>query len=75
MSFADWARPPDSNTGPVLLIEIQRTPIFETHFRNCSQVGTIDAIVANDEDGTALVLCDGPAEPWSTLWPKLRRYY
>jgi 4-amino-4-deoxy-L-arabinose transferase-like glycosyltransferase len=75
MSFADWARPPDSNTGPVLLIEIERTPIFETHFRNCSQVGTIDAIVSNDEDGTALVLCDGPAEPWSTLWPKLRRYY
>jgi 4-amino-4-deoxy-L-arabinose transferase-like glycosyltransferase len=75
MSFADWDRPPDSNTGPVLLVEIERTPSFETYFRDCSQVGTIDNIVSNDEDGTALVLCSAPTEPWSTLWPKLRRYY
>jgi 4-amino-4-deoxy-L-arabinose transferase-like glycosyltransferase len=75
MSFADWDRPPDSKTGPVLLVEIERTPSFEANFRSCSQVGTIDNIVSNDEDGTALVLCDGPTEPWSTLWPKLRRYY
>ncbi len=75
MSFADWDRPPDTKTGPVLLVEIERTPSFEANFRSCSQVGTIDNIVSNDEDGTALVLCDGPTEPWSTLWPKLRRYY
>jgi 4-amino-4-deoxy-L-arabinose transferase-like glycosyltransferase len=75
MSFADWNRPPDTNTGPVLLVELARTPIFESHFHNCNQVGTINAIVSNDEDGTALVLCDAPAEPWSTLWPKLRQYY
>ena len=75
MSFADWGRPPDSNTGPVLLVEIERTPSFEANFRDCSQVGTIDNIVSNDEDGTALVLCSAPTEPWSTLWPKLRRYY
>jgi 4-amino-4-deoxy-L-arabinose transferase-like glycosyltransferase len=75
MSFADWDRPPDSNTGPVLLVEIERTPTFEAHFRNCTQVGTVHNIVSNDEDGTALVLCEGPVEPWSTLWPKLRRYY
>lgn len=75
MSFADWARPPDSNTGPVLLIELDRTPRFETYFRNCTQVGKIDSIVSNDEDGTALVLCDGPTEPWSTLWPKVRQFY
>jgi 4-amino-4-deoxy-L-arabinose transferase-like glycosyltransferase len=75
MSFADWARPPDTNTGPVLLVEQNRTPSLEQHFRDCSQVGTIDNIVSNDEDGTALVLCAGTTEPWSTLWPKLRRYY
>ena len=75
MSFADWDRPPDSNTGPVLLVEIERTPSFEANFRDCSQVGTIDNIVSNDEDGTALVLCSAPTEAWSTLWPKLRRYY
>ncbi|MGW7681803.1 ArnT family glycosyltransferase [Kribbella sp. NPDC054772] len=75
MSFADWAQPPDSNTGPVLLVELERTPIFESHFRNCEQVGTVDSIVSNDEDGTALVLCEQPAEPWSTLWPKIRQFY
>ena len=75
MSFADWDRPPDTNTGPVVLVEIERTPIFESHFRNCSRVGTVDNIVSNDEGGAPIMLCDGPAEPWSTLWPKLRRYY
>ena len=75
MSFADWGGPPDTNTGPVLLVESGRTPSFENHFRNCSEVGTVDNIVSNDEDGTALVLCDGTVEPWSALWPQLRRYY
>ena len=75
MSFADWERPPDSNTGPVLLVEQERTPTYEAHFRDCEQVATIDNIVSNDEDGTALVLCDSPGAPWSTLWPDLRRYY
>ncbi|TCO18051.1 4-amino-4-deoxy-L-arabinose transferase-like glycosyltransferase [Kribbella steppae] len=75
MSFADWDRPPDTQTGPVLLVEIERSPAFEAQFRGCEQVATIDNIVSNDEDGAALVRCDSPAEPWSTLWPKLRRYY
>jgi hypothetical protein len=75
MSFADWNRPPDTNTGPVLLVEIERMSILESHFTSCRQVGAIDNIVDNDEDGAALVLCEAPAEPWSTLWPKLRHYY
>ncbi|MEI8406375.1 MULTISPECIES: ArnT family glycosyltransferase [unclassified Kribbella] len=75
MSFADWERPADTQTGPVLLVGMGRTPSFEAYFRDCEQVGTIDNIVSNDEDGTMLVRCDSPAEPWSTLWPKLRRYY
>lgn len=77
MSFADWERPPDSQDGPVLLVEVERTPRYEAHFRNCEQVGTVDngRDVDNEEQGTAIVLCAGPVEPWSTLWPKLRRYY
>lgn len=75
MSFWTWSRPPDTNTGPVLLVELERTPIFESHFHNCTQIGTINSPVSNDEDGTALVLCTTPAEPWPTLWPKLRQYY
>ncbi|HEY3562750.1 MAG TPA: glycosyltransferase family 39 protein [Kribbella sp.] len=75
MSFWEWARPPDTNTGPVLIVELERTPIFESYFRDCNQVGTVNSIVSNDEDGTALVLCAAPAEPWSTLWPKIRQFY
>ncbi|WP_406055734.1 ArnT family glycosyltransferase [Kribbella sp. NBC_00889] len=75
MSFADWERPPDSNTGPVVLVEQERSPTFEALFRDCEQVGTVENIVSNDEDGTALVLCDSPGAPWSTLWPDLRHYY
>ncbi|TCC01306.1 ArnT family glycosyltransferase [Kribbella soli] len=75
MSFWDWSQPPDTNTGPVLLVEIERNPGLESHFRDCNQVGTVDSIVSNDEDGTALVLCAGAAEPWSTLWPKIRQFY
>jgi len=75
MSFADWERPADTQTGPVLLVEIERIPSLEAHFRGCEQVGAIDNIVSNDEDGAPLVRCGSPAEPWSTLWPKLRHYY
>jgi 4-amino-4-deoxy-L-arabinose transferase-like glycosyltransferase len=75
MSFWDWDRPPDTNTGPVLLVQIERSADLESHFEDCRQVATVDSLVANDEDGTALVLCSAPAEPWSTLWPKLRRFY
>ncbi|MGW6196450.1 ArnT family glycosyltransferase [Kribbella sp. NPDC055110] len=75
MSFWDWARPPDTNTGAVLLVEIERNRGFESYFKDCNQVGTVDSIVSNDEDGTALVLCAGPADAWSTLWPKIRQFY
>ncbi|TDD21855.1 glycosyltransferase family 39 protein [Kribbella turkmenica] len=75
MSFADWERPQDTQTGPVLLVGIERSPALEAQFRNCTAVGRIDNFVDNDEDGAALVRCDSPAEPWSALWPKLRRYY
>ncbi|HZX07318.1 ArnT family glycosyltransferase [Kribbella sp.] len=75
MSFWEWSRPPETSTGPVLLVELERTPIFEKYFRDCHQVGVVHSIVANDEDGTALVLCAGPASPWSEVWPKIRQYY
>ncbi|MET7284030.1 glycosyltransferase family 39 protein [Kribbella sp. NPDC005582] len=75
MSFADWEHPSDTATGPVLLIQQERTPSFESHFPNCHQLTTVQNPTPNEEDGTALVLCDAPTTPWSTLWPTLRRYY
>jgi 4-amino-4-deoxy-L-arabinose transferase-like glycosyltransferase len=77
MSFADFATPPDAQSGPVLLIEQSPTPYYESRFGTCTQVGKVDngKGVDNEEQGTHLTLCTGPTKPWSTLWPELRRYY
>ncbi|MFB6723306.1 ArnT family glycosyltransferase [Kribbella sp. NPDC056345] len=75
MSFADWERPADTATGPVLLLQIERSPALESHFPNCHQLTTLQNPVTNDEHGTTLVRCNAPTTPWSTLWPQLRRYY
>ncbi|TDU84512.1 dolichyl-phosphate-mannose-protein mannosyltransferase [Kribbella voronezhensis] len=77
MSFIDWGPPPNTQTGPVLLIEQEPTQYYESRFGTCHQVGTVNTghSVDNEEQGTHLTLCTGPTQPWSTLWPSLRRYY
>ncbi|HEU4946295.1 MAG TPA: glycosyltransferase family 39 protein [Kribbella sp.] len=77
MSFADWGAPPDSQDGPVLLVEQERSERYESHFSSCRQVGEVDNRhgVDNEEQGAAIVLCSGPAKSWSALWPELRRFY
>lgn len=77
MSFADWNPPADSQDGPVLLVEQGRNEQHESHFSDCRQVGKVDngMGVDNEEQGAAIVLCSGTTQPWSSLWPNLRRYY
>jgi 4-amino-4-deoxy-L-arabinose transferase-like glycosyltransferase len=77
MSFYDWGPPPDTQTGPVLLVEQEPTPYYESRLGTCHQIGTVNTghSVDNEEQGAHLTLCTGPTEPWSTLWPSLRRYY
>jgi hypothetical protein len=29
----------------------------------------------NEEHGTRIWLCEGPAHAWSIIWPTLRHYY
>ncbi|MEU0186258.1 glycosyltransferase family 39 protein [Streptomyces sp. NPDC006207] len=77
MSFAAWGPPPDSATGPVLLVRQEDADGVERHFAGCRQVGRVDngQHVDNEEQHAAIVLCTGPDEPWSRLWPSLRHYY
>jgi 4-amino-4-deoxy-L-arabinose transferase-like glycosyltransferase len=77
MSFADWGPPPDSATGPVLLVRQEDSGGVERHFTGCRRVGRVDngQDVDNEEQHAAIVLCTGPNEPWSQLWPALRHYY
>lgn len=77
MSFWDWGPPPESATGPVLLVHVREAAAVEDYFTGCRQVGEIDNghDLENDEQGALLVLCDGPRESWSQVWPELRHFY
>lgn len=78
MSYADWGPPPDAMTGPVVLVggfeDISET---RSAFTDCRVIAVHDNGIGlgNEEQGTPLALCSGPAAPWSRLWPDLRRYY
>jgi hypothetical protein len=79
MSFADWGPPPDSATGPVLLIEQDGSRDLDRHFRGCRTAarvgeGGVDK-VDNQEWNASVMLCSPPTERWSRLWPALRRFY
>ncbi|MFI7342780.1 glycosyltransferase family 39 protein [Streptomyces sp. NPDC050085] len=77
MSYADWGPPPDSRNGPVLLVRLADASGIERHFLGCRTLTRVDNghDVDNEEQGAAVVLCDGPARPWSQLWPSLRHAY
>ncbi|MFJ5215336.1 glycosyltransferase family 39 protein [Streptomyces sp. NPDC088354] len=77
MSFYDWGPPPDSADGPILLVRQREADGIEAHFTGCRRVGTVDNGhgLDNEEQQAAIVLCAGPAAPWSTLWPSLRHFY
>ncbi|MEU6388296.1 glycosyltransferase family 39 protein [Streptomyces sp. NPDC046939] len=77
MSYADWGPPPDSANGPVLLVRTADASGIDRHFTGCRTVARVDNghDVENEEQGAAVVLCDGPARRWSVLWPSLRHAY
>lgn len=74
MSYWDWGPPPDSMTGPVVLVGGVDNSSLLT---GCRVVGTHDNGIGleNDEQGTRISLCAGTSAPWSGVWPELRRFY
>lgn len=77
MSFADWGRPPDTATGPVLVVHQDGDRVPPSWFTGCRPVARNDDGVGvdNEEQGAVVELCAAPARPWSQLWPALRHYY
>ena len=77
MSYSDWGPPADGMTGPVVLVGEFGPATVADHFTGCERVTEIDTGYDwdNDEQGTDIWLCTGPARPWSQLWPELRHYY
>jgi hypothetical protein len=66
MSYADWGPPPDTESGPVVVVGT-RSAVFT----GCRVVVTHQAIIGNEEDGTEVAVCDPVV--WSRVWPELRR--
>lgn len=76
MSFADWGPPPDSSDGPVLFVHVDGVVGQERYFVGCELVGRVDngEDVDNEEQDAEIQLCAGTTQPWSALWPQLRRF-
>ncbi|QKW22926.1 glycosyltransferase family 39 protein [Kitasatospora sp. NA04385] len=77
MSFYDWGPPPDSATGPVVLVHPEAYPEVERAFTGCRRVAEVDNGhgLANEEQHAPVLLCTGTVAPWSHLWPRLRHFY
>ncbi|WP_285733132.1 ArnT family glycosyltransferase [Kitasatospora phosalacinea] len=77
MSFYDWGPPPDSATGPVVLVHPAPYPEVERAFTGCRRVAEVDNGhgVANEEQHAPVLVCAGTVAPWSRLWPRLRHFY
>jgi hypothetical protein len=69
MSYAEWGPPPSSADAARVVMVGSPPPVFT----GCRVVVTHRAIIANEEDGTAISVCD-PVD-WSRQWTKLRRFY
>ncbi|MFF3249830.1 hypothetical protein ACFYWP_02210 [Actinacidiphila glaucinigra] len=61
----------------MLLVRQEDSDGVERRCTGCRRVGRVDngQDVDNEEQHAAIVLCTGPNEPWSQLWPALRHYY
>jgi len=76
MSYADWAVPPDSADGPVLLVLPGHVRWVLPFFTGCRPLARIDNGYGLDNElqKNVVRLCSGTDAPWSVLWPRLRHY-
>ncbi|MFG1927575.1 glycosyltransferase family 39 protein [Cryptosporangium sp. NPDC048952] len=74
MSVADFGRPPES-VDTVVAVGFEDPAYLRRFFGSVERAGSVDVgvDVDNDENDAPIWLCRNPREPWSTLWPKLRR--
>jgi hypothetical protein len=74
MSVADFGRPPES-ADVAVVVGFEEPAYLRRFFGSVQRAGSVDvgADVDNDENGAPIWLCRDPREPWSSLWPQLRR--
>ena len=72
-AYWTWGPPPDTATGPVIVVGYGRperlTPFF-TEVEPVRRVYTPHGI-ENDENGVIIWVCRGLRRPWSAIWPEL----
>ena len=68
-----FGRPPDG-AAPVIVLGFRERGWLEGLFVGCREAARVDngLEVENEEQGGPIWVCEGPARPWSTLWPTLR---
>lgn len=73
-SFWYWGPPPETATV-VVAIGDRPTASLTAGFEHCEQIGQLvsPAGVENDESDAPIGLCTGRHQPWSVLWPQLKR--
>ncbi len=73
-SYADF-RAPAGTDGPVVVVGY-RAAVLDDWFDGCARVAEITTPhgIDNDVNGKPIWRCDGPAEPWDQLWPRMRHY-
>ncbi|NUR27126.1 MAG: hypothetical protein HOV83_14985, partial [Catenulispora sp.] len=76
LAFWRWGPPPDSRTGPVIIVS--ESDLSAELAESCGS-STLAARVDNgvdldnDEQGTRIYVCRDPRRPWSQAWPELYR--
>ncbi len=72
-SYWDWGPPPPERTV-VVHVGDWRPADPSQFFVGCHDVARIDngLGIPNGEQGTAVTVCTGLREPWTTIWPELR---
>ena len=70
--YGDWGPPDDALDGPFVLIGYGE--VGPEWAAGCRVVARIDngLDLENEEQGGAVLACDGPAGPWSEIWDQVR---
>lgn len=71
-AYGLWGPPPNT-AGPVIAVGF-RPGQAASLLRGCTLAARVDntAGVENHEAGQAVLVCAGPQQPWSALWPRIR---
>jgi Dolichyl-phosphate-mannose-protein mannosyltransferase len=72
-AYGLWG-PPPGESSPVLLVGYDTDAAAAALFSGCRLLARVDNghAVDNDEQGTPIRFCTGPAQPWPQVWPRIR---